>query len=398
MDQGVDIVREEDILAKAAEAIEKNRKSDATVRVTDKDGRPAAGAGLVVELVRHDFLFGCNIYKFDRFAAPCENELYKERFRECFNYATTDFYWIGYERERGKPNYAYTDKVVDWCVQNRIRLKGHPLLWAHEAGIPPWSREQPSRELQKHRVVDIMARYAGRIEFWEVVNEPAHLNGLEIDEPYRWAREANPKEYLIVNDYHVMADGFPPFFGLLQKAVSNNVPFDGIGIQAHEPRTMRFPLEQVWRTLDQYAALGKELHITEFTPTSGGQEITGSHVTGKWDESAQADYAVKFYTVCFAHPAVAAITWWDLCEAGAWLKGGGLLHKDLSPKPGYLALRKLIREQWSTKAAGTTGKDGAFSFRGFHGEYVARITRNGKTVEQPFRLGRQEDKLIVMVM
>jgi len=43
---------------------------------------------------------------------------------------------------------------------------------------------------------------------------------------------------------------------------------------------MRFPLEQVWSTLDHYATLGKDLHITEFTPTSGGQEISGSHVTG----------------------------------------------------------------------------------------------------------------------
>ena len=82
------------------------------------------------------------------------------------------------------------------------------------------------------------------------------------------------------------------------------MPFDGIGIQAHEPRDMRFPLDRVQEVLDQYAALGKELHITEFTPTSGGWKITGSHRKGVWDEAAQADYAVKFYRVCFANPAV----------------------------------------------------------------------------------------------
>ena len=130
-----------------------------------------------------------------------------------------------------------------------------------------------------------------------------------------------------MNDYSVMANGCPPFFKLLQKAISAEVPFDGIGIQAHEPRTARFSMNQVWKVLDQYAALGKELHITEFTPTSDGQEITDSHITGTWDEAAQADYAIKFYTVCFAHPAVVAITWWDLCDRGAWLEGGGSFAK-----------------------------------------------------------------------
>jgi len=392
------IKQENDMLAKAADAIEKNRKRDATVRVVDKNGRPATGVGLVVELIRHDFLFGGNIYRFDRFGAAHENELYQERFRELFNYATTGFYWKWYEPERGKPDYVYTDKVVAWCEQNHIRLKGHPLLWACESGIPPWAKEQPPAEIRKQRVADIMSRYAGKIEFWEVLNEPAHSPGLEIDAPYRWAREVNSNACLIVNDYQAMADGYPPFFTLLQKALGRGVPFDGVGIQAHEPRTMRFPLEQVWKTLDQYASLGKPLHITEFSPTSGGQEITGSHITGKWDEAAQADYAAKFYTVCFAHPAVAAITWWDLSDAGSWLEGGGLIRKDMSPKPAYAALRKLIREQWATKSEGKTDKDGEFSFRGFCGHYGVRITHNGKIIEQPFHVALQGRNAIKIVL
>ena len=168
------------------------------------------------------------------------------------------------------------------------------------------------------------------------------------------------------------------------------MPFDGIGIQAHEPRTMRFPLDRVQEILDQYATLGKELHITEFTPTSGGQKITGSHREGVWDEAAQADYAVKFYRVCFAHPAMRAITWWDLCDQGSWLPGGGMLRADMSPKPVYEQLKRLIHEEWTTRLAGTTDPSGRFALRGFHGDYGVKVEAAGKTVERTFTLKKGE--------
>lgn len=114
-----------------------------------------------------------------------------------------------------------------------------------------------------------------------MVNEPSHLAEPKMDQPYRWAREADPRAYLIVNDYHVLADGCPGFFRLLSAAKQHDVPFDGIGIQAHEPRTMRFPLDRVQAILNRYASLGKELHITEFTPTSAGQKITGPETAAR---------------------------------------------------------------------------------------------------------------------
>lgn len=390
----------------AASAIEKNRKGEATVRVTDAKGRPLKGAFVIAEQLRlistrearDDFLFGCNIYMFDRFKTRHENELYKKRFRELFNYATVGFYWRWYEEVRGRPNYAYTDKVVAWCARHSVRMKGHPLLWAHEAGMPQWAGgRQPAPDLQRRRVSDIMQRYSGKIDLWEVVNEPAHLRSLKIDQPYRWAREADPKAYLIVNDYQVMSDGFPPFFSLLDEARRNGVPFDGIGIQAHEPRTKRFPLDQVRAFLDRYAELGKELHITEFTPTSAGAPIAGSHVEGKWDEAAQADYAAKFYTVCFAHPAVVAITWWDLCDRGSWLEGGGMLRKDLSPKPVYAALKELIHEKWRTRAEGRTDEAGRFTFRGFHGGYIVKVKHEGRAAEAELCLRKGGENIATLV-
>ncbi|MEE8452954.1 MAG: endo-1,4-beta-xylanase [Thermoguttaceae bacterium] len=390
--------QEQETLQLCRQRIEKNRKADATVRVVDAGGRPVAGASVELEQTGHEFLFGCNIYRFDRFKTEADNTAYKRRFEELFNYATTGFYWKSYEWERGKPNYAYTDAVIAWCEPRGIRLKGHPLLWGHPAGIPRWSEGQPEPNVQRQRVVDIMTRYHGKIDFWEVVNEASHVREPKIDEPYRWARAADPSAYLIVNDYYVMADGYPPFFALLSKAETDGVPFDGIGIQAHEPRTMRFPLDRVWRILDRYATFGKELHITEFTPASSGAPIAGSHRTGPWDEAAQADYATKFYEVCFAHPAVMGLTWWDLCDNGSWLEGGGMLRADLSPKPVYNELKRLIHDEWKTRASGKTDAKGNFAFRGFHGTYRVRVKMQGRDVEGELHVGRDATNSVTVTL
>jgi endo-1,4-beta-xylanase len=381
-------LREERALERAAQGIEQFRKGPASVRVVGADGKPVSDAVVTAELVRHDFLFGCNIYMFDRFGLPEQNNIYKKRFADVFNYATVAFYWRWYEPERGKPNYEYTDKIVAWALEHGIRMKGHPLLWGEEAGIPKWSKGQPPPELQKARVQEIMRRYAGKIGFWEVVNEPSHIPSLKIDEPYRWARAADPKATLIVNDYNVLANGYVPFLKLLEEAKAAGVPYDGIGIQAHEPRTMRFPLDDVQRILDRYATLGVPLHITEFTPTSAGQPITGSQRTGVWNEMAQAEYTERFYRVVFGHPATAGITWWDLCDKGAWLPGGGLLRNDLSPKPAYDALWRLIQREWKTRAEGRTDPGGTFALRGFHGRYRVRVEFGGKKVEGEFQLSK----------
>ena len=381
----------------ARKSIAAVRMGDAVVRVIDAGGKPIAGATVRAELIRHDFLFGCNIYMFDRFGKPEENAAYSQRFAELFNYATTGFYWASYESQQGKPNYPYTDAVVSWCREHGIRMKGHPLLWGHDAGKPRWAGgKQPAADIRRKRVFDIITRYTGKIDFWEVVNEPAHCGELAIDEPYRWAREADPKAYLIVNDYYVLADGCPQFLDLLKGAQRDGVPFDGIGIQAHEPRTARFPLDQVRRILDDYADLGKELHITEFTPCSSGEPFTGTPIQGTWNEAAQADYAVKFYTVCFANPAVRAITWWDLCDAGSWLPGGGMLRKDLSPKPVYEALRKLIHEQWHTKVAAKTDANGEVSLRGFYGQYAIDAETANARARADVSLARGSDNRFVL--
>ena len=72
---------EREIVAATGPAIERNRKSDAVVRVVDSAGQPIAGARVKVVQTGHEFLFGCNIYGFDHSRTEAQNAAYKTAVR-----------------------------------------------------------------------------------------------------------------------------------------------------------------------------------------------------------------------------------------------------------------------------------------------------------------------------
>ena len=399
---------EEKVLAEARQRIKEVRQGDLVVRVVGPEKKPIVGAVVEVEQTSSDFLFGCNIYAFDRFDDPELDQAYKERFRELFNFATLPFYWAGYEPEQGKPGYAYTDKVADWCRENGIVAKGHPLVWTHRAGLPKWLPSEPDlvTRLVETRVTEVVTRYRGKIDLWDVVNEPIHTPAFgnwttveHVAAPLRRARAANPDAQLIVNEYYMFAreKDRAGFRKLLDDLVAAGAPFDAIGLQAHEPAHYRFSSGEVMDTLDAYADLGKPLHITEFVPASDGEPTRGLRHAPNWTEEEQADFATTFYTLCFSHAAVEAITWWDLSEAKTWRKGGSLCREDMTPKPAYLALKKLIHEDWRTKRSGQTDGSGTFRVRGFTGDYICRITVDGEIKESTTTLPRDGAECTVTV-
>jgi GH35 family endo-1,4-beta-xylanase len=72
--------------------------------------------------------------------SPELEEAYRRRFAALLNFATLGFYWNAYEREQGKPDYAYTDRAAAWCREQGIRCKGHPLAWDYTPD-PRWLPE-----------------------------------------------------------------------------------------------------------------------------------------------------------------------------------------------------------------------------------------------------------------
>ena len=393
--------KDDELLAGAAARIEQCRKADATITVVDGSGKPIRGATVEVRQTRHAFLFGSNIFSWGRLPDDAREQAYRRRFTELLNYATLGFYWPMYEPRRGEPAHARTQQVAQWCKEQGILTKGHPLAW--NFADPRWLPADPDEilHLQLARIDDCVKRFHGLIDRWDVMNELTHYDRDEFlrtspkltalwkkvgpieltRQCFERARRANPEAVLLINDYRTD----PAYAKVIEQLVDSRGKrlYDVIGIQSHMHGGV-WSNTQVWEVCERFARFGVPLHFTEATILSGEQTFDKAQGS-PWPstpegEAFQAREVARFYTMLFSHPAVSGITWWDFADFQAW-KGApaGLLRADMTPKPAYEELKRLVRGRWLTQVRVTSDDNGTARFRGFLGDYRLTVDVGGKT-------------------
>jgi hypothetical protein len=82
---------DEALLAQARERIARHRWGECSVIVRDATGRPLPDAQVSIRQLQHEFLFGCNIFRLHRISDTHREDLYRARFADLFNFATTGF-------------------------------------------------------------------------------------------------------------------------------------------------------------------------------------------------------------------------------------------------------------------------------------------------------------------
>ncbi len=388
--------------------IVQHRTGSLELMLRTADGQPLRNTSVTIRQIRHKFLFGCNAFAVRPEESSELQGAYQRRFSELLNFATLPFYWGSYERSEGRPSAERLTAMAQWCVDHRIETKGHPLCW--QQVFPRWAMDKQLEEihrLQIDRVTRDVSMFAGRIDTFDVVNEavsmpnynqePTRIPELAkklgtielIKQTFAAARKANPKAVLILNDYDTSAH----YERLIEQCLDAGVPIDVIGIQCHQ-HTGYWGAQKTWEVAERFSRFKKPLHFTELTITSGRvrQDINWRGRNADWpstpeDEARQAKQVAEFYTILFSHPAVEAITWWDFSDRGAWLGApAGLLRADMTPKPAYEELMKLVKNDWWTKEIkGRTDETGKVRFTGFLGEYEVEspAVRFTVTIERP---------------
>jgi len=379
-----------------------HRFGEATLTVLDAAGTPLPETELVVEQTRHAFGFGNIGFDFVDLAngaGDADTEHLADLYTDVFNTATLPFYWGRFEPTRGEPDTTRLRTTAEWFRDRGIALKGHPLVW--HTVQPDWLLGLPSdevEELQRQRIRREVSGFAGVIDTWDAINEvvimPVFDNGDNAITPlarargripmvrmaFDEARAANPHATLLLNDFDLSS----AYECLIEGVLEAGVHLDAIGLQTHMHQGY-WGEETMLAMVDRFARYGLPLHLTETSLVSG--DLMPAHIVDLNDhqvpswpstpegEARQADDVERHYRSLVGHPAVEAITYWGITDAGAWLGAPiGLVRADGTPKPSYDALRRLVKEEWwlGPTTVRTDGH-GQVRVRGFRGDYRAEV-------------------------
>ena len=420
--------------------IELNRKGDATIVLKSQSGEPLP-ADITVEAKQrsHEFKFGANLFMLDEFPTEEENAIYREKFPEIFNLATLPFYWSTLEPEMGKPRYAKDspriyrrpaiDLCIDYCKEKGIEPKCHCLNYDTES--PKWYYTESvefCKEKLLERFQEIADRYAKDIPSFEVTNETLKEGFSKffyeddfVEWSFKMADRIFPNNKLIINDFKYWLPNVSSnrnlYYMQIERLLRTGHRVDSIGLQFHcmfgskqldiaKTREVEVERAETWynprvlfQLMDNFGKLGIPQQITEMTVSALSEDPE--------DEEVQAELTNRLYRCFFSHPAMEAIIYWNLVDgyaasakAGDMPRGenrfyGGFLRHDLSEKPVYQMLKKLIHEQWHTETA-VKAVNGTAKFRGFYGDYDLTVFAGGKQIPAKISLSKESKNVFTV--
>lgn len=424
-----------EVLATAQDRIERHRKSDVVLRLTDRSGTPVRGVALSVKQLTHDFPVGDQTDPLDGMIRSglgnSDRSLFwKRRFGECLNSATALCYWTERpehdmsktEDRQGDLRLSHMRSVVEWAASEGLHVKGHPLFWAIPKCWPAWLMRYDTETQMKFaevRIRSLLAAFGKQVSTWDLVNEalwepapenlasrewphlePASRIAAYVSRVLAWCREETPGNTFVLNDYGMEQDGPQPpcasdgtevtaalqrqrMLEVLNELDRVQLMPDALGLQSHTGGLMD-PAEQM-AVYDELSQAGIPLHITEFWARrdlfAGPDAVvadpgagSGKRYMSGYDEieEARAAYIVRYLTVAFSHPAVEAFSFWGFMSDSIDWSERTASH---SPGPVYRAVQALLNEQWRSNVDVRTDEHGCVRFRAFHGAYEVGLAK-----------------------
>jgi endo-1,4-beta-xylanase len=291
--------------------------------------------------------------------------------------------WGTIHPERDRYDFSQSDELVAFAVAHHQRVRGHALVYGQVVDPPnPAYLERTTDpaaliSLMAAHIRTIMQRYAGRVDAWDVVNEPlawkrgaVQGEGLAdhvfsrslgpgyIAEALRLARAADPSAQLFVNEFGTLEPGGRQerFFRLVQRLRHEGAPLDAVGFQGHVVPLLGGPgpsRAQIAATLRRFAALGVAVEITElnvFTRTLRHLLTLGLTYDETSELKRQAGAYADAVQACLDVPACQGVTVWTFTdrypttiETKTHVHDIPLLFDDeYRPKPAAFALREVL--------------------------------------------------------
>ncbi|XP_015689806.1 endo-1,4-beta-xylanase 5-like [Oryza brachyantha] len=349
------------------------RRKTVRLQATDSAGNPLPGAAVSLETVRNGFPLGAAMS-----SEILRNPTYQSWFASRFTVATfeNEMKWYSTEPAPGREDYSVPDAMLEFARQHGIAVRGHNVFWDDPNQQPRWVQALPYPQLlaaASRRIRSVVARYAGKLIAWDVVNENLHYSFFE----RRFGWDASTAFYaaarmldggstlMFMNEYNTLEQpgdmaALPARYMQRLKQITSGYPQNGagmaIGLEGHFTAPVNIPYMRA--ALDTLAQAGIPVWLTEV-------DVAGS--------PSQAYYLEEVLREAYAHPAVQGVILW-----AAWRPQGCyvmcLTDNEFNNLPQGDVVDRLITE-WSTAPrTGTTDAEGFFQADLAHGEYKVTVT------------------------
>jgi endo-1,4-beta-xylanase len=282
-----------------------------------------------------------------------EDDAYRNRVLTTFTSVTPEnaMKWEIVEPARGDFDFEEADHLVQFAERTHKRVRGHPLVWDYQ--LPDWLENEgwsapELKQVMRDHITVLMRRYRGRIDEWDVVNEPLAADGSlkaniwartlgpgYIADAFHVAHQADPKAKLFLNELN--AESHKPraraLLTLARNLKKSGVPIDGVGFEFHvtgENAPSRGRIDELAKATDR---VGLSFAVTELDVRDTA-------------EARQAQVYGDASSACAEAPNCTGVTVWGVTDRWSWLGADAAplpFDEDGNPKPALEALVDPLR-------------------------------------------------------
>ena len=266
-------------------------------------------------------------------------------------------------------NFKHFDQIVSFAQSHGLAVQAHHFVWGEDKWLPAWLKNggynrQQLLQLMRQHIMTVGGRYKGKISDWSVVNEAftrsQHIYGLHdwwadnigdqsyIDQAFIWARQADPRAKLILNDFNneSLNSTSDAMYNYIKSAKSRGIPIDGIGMQMHIDGANPPNKDTVIANMQRFAALGVGVYVTEF-------DVNMNDVPGDADDKNQKEARIYYdmARACIESGVCHSFAILGISDRETWYNYLGLkdprplpFDKSYQPKPAFYSLRRALEQ------------------------------------------------------
>jgi len=275
------------------------------------------------------------------------NSKYDKVIKDNFNIlvAENEMKYDATEPSKGVFSFSKPDILINYAQKYGKQIRGHTLCWHSQ--LPSWITAGLTNEtangtftratlqaVLKNHITTIITRYKGKVQQWDVVNEPfsdsagALRNSIwqqvigndYIDSAFVWAHRADPDARLFLNEYGGELYGTTKsnaMYNYVTAMKNRGIPIHGVGLQCHFT-VSKTDFTKLDQNIKRYATAGLETLITELDIRIAKTDYAADSIKML---TAQANDYLSMIRLCLNNPNVKTFVTWGFTDKYSWIPG-----------------------------------------------------------------------------